>query len=232
MEILKKDNPLWSDVKAPGYGSDQGIFCFFIARIANYTNIPFYILSYERHPFYSVTKGWNTKWVDLNNVEFIHITGATHDWRSDREIDKRLYSYLIKKLNTHNYNKLKFHRYNIKAINIEKLDKFHVKGRVKLYPTKRLKFIIIFPLKLLFKLLKFSLTARNLINQIINRKEIGQYESGLYMDVFTEDNVLLFTISIDIKNEVFNFNPKIYYNSSIKIVFRENDKILLTQTIK
>ena len=85
---------------------------------------------------------------------------------------------------------------------------------------------------MLFKLLKFSLTARNIINQIINRKEIGQYESGLYMDVFTGDNTLLFTLSIDIKNGGFNFNPRIYYNSEVNIVFRENEKILLTQNIK
>lgn len=230
---LVEDNSLWSDPKAKGYGSDQGIFCYFVSKFSiENTNVPFFILSYERHPFFSVTKGWISKGINFNNVEFLHVTGATTDYRSDRKCDFKLYNYIIKKIKKFKCNKTKtINSKNIKDLDLEKITKSQITGSTDVIQSKEYPLVLKIILRVLFKIFRRIFTFGEIFNKALNGVELGQYEFSLYLDIKTNDNVLLFSIPIDIKNKQFSFNPRIYWDGPVKAIFRENDRLILTKII-
>lgn len=230
-DLISKD-PIWKDISSDGYGSDQGIFCYFVSRFAVINkDIPFFILSNERHPFCSITENWDTGWVNFQGIEFLHVSGSTSDWKPNRKVDLKFYKYIINKIKRFRPKSITKDSTNINKINIEILNKNQIKGRINSTLPKQAPLVLSLAIKALRKLSFKIYSVKGYFDYLLGKVERGQYEIGLYLDVLSLSNQLLYSISIDIKNDSFNFNPRIFIDDPVKVLFREYDKVILEKVV-
>jgi len=234
LKEISEKFPQWKNPKAKGYGSDQGLFFLFILNfLKEDKTYPVFLLSNERHPFFSLKKHWFPRFIDLNRVEFLHLTGAGFDWREDHSFNTRLYKHLKRKISGPPLPILSQPIPLIKTINPIKLSKREIKGQISWYKKNSIINKLLSPilLKLLSPVFGLPIPLKFFLNRFLGRFEKGEYEMGLLLDVLTTKNILLFSFSVDIREGAFRFDPRIFFHEPVRLVFRENNRILLEKIV-